>query len=538
MAPASALQSWSNEDENLLKDLIRNEKSLSEIYTFFPSRSESAIRSKINKLRHADRSLPRPSATRAHWTAEEDRILKEKFAEGFTYADILPFLPGRSLRAISQRLQPLLTTQRLQKVEVLPWSETLTKGIAEIPPANWPIQRVISDKSIFAMMHPGILTNLTWMVSLLRDLLTKAENLNKSRINFIYAENKQQLVEKLDNSRTVGTRRISSPFIRKLIYASLLADGCLIQPKANFYNTVFQFTQAANLMSRTGESHLEYACWFLEQMNFDILTSTPFSLNRGIPVKSPKEGGLKYTWKARVWLWNVDIFPEAFEDNYKGFCEDRSREEEFIQFTSSGSLTSLLKDFPSEELMGSVPQYEDLDPEVDDFDMVEELVDMEEDVSEEIDFLSSNTLPRKLKNLPPYDKLKNVYLEDPGLTMAHMHMQDGDLFSISSSVSIPRLYIQTTDPIQTLYLSKAIFETLGLKYLPISYYYPTKKKKIVTVLYLCPSSVNRFIESMEQHMLPCMKYKNPPRLEMKNPSIAQVLKDFDERFDDFARKFF
>jgi hypothetical protein len=274
-------------------------------------------------------------------------------------------------------------------VELLPWSETLTKGIAEISPENWPIQRVTSNKTIFFMMHPGILTNLTSMVSLLRDLLIKVEIKNKSRINFIYVSNKQQLVAKFYNSRTIGSRRISSPFIRKLIYASLLADGGLIQPKPNFPNTFFQFTQTANLMSRTGESHLEYVCWFLDKMNSDILTSTPFSLNRGIPVQSPQKGALKYTWKARVWLWNVDIFPEALVDNYNGFSDDRSRENEFIEFTSSGSLTSLLNDFSVKQLTDSVlrPQDENLDPKGGDLDVEEELNDMEEDVSEETDSL-------------------------------------------------------------------------------------------------------------------------------------------------------
>jgi hypothetical protein len=117
-------------------------------------------------------------------------------------------------------------------------------------------------------------------------------------------------------------------------------------------------------------------------------------------------------------------------------------------------------------------------------------------------------------------------------------MQDGDLFVINNNVSIPRLYIQTTDLIQTLYLSKAIFETSGLKYLPITYWCPTQKYPIVTVLYLCPGSVNHFVKLTEKHMLPCMDYKNPSRLNMEKASIAQVLKNFDERFDHFARKFF
>jgi len=37
-------RSWTQEDKNLLKDLIKNEKELSEIYGFFPYRTESAVR--------------------------------------------------------------------------------------------------------------------------------------------------------------------------------------------------------------------------------------------------------------------------------------------------------------------------------------------------------------------------------------------------------------------------------------------------------------------------------------------------------------
>jgi hypothetical protein len=73
-------QSWSISEINTLKDLILNEKSLTEIYPVFPSRSQSSVRTKMKKLCDKDPSLPRSSTTRAPWTTEEDRLLKEKFS--------------------------------------------------------------------------------------------------------------------------------------------------------------------------------------------------------------------------------------------------------------------------------------------------------------------------------------------------------------------------------------------------------------------------------------------------------------------------
>ena len=339
---------------------------------------------------------------------------------------------------------------------------------------------------------------------------------------------------------------VSSPYLKKRIYASLLADGGLIQPKPNVSNIFFQFTQAANIISKTGESHLEYACWFLGQMDPEILTPAPFSLERGLAVQSPQKDALIFTWKARVTLWNLDFFAEAFADNYNGFSEDISRTDEFIKFTSRGSLSFFLQEnFAEEETVtNAMSQDETPDQEIDNFGIFEESLDIQENFSEEtnsvsLDSNSSSNVPaRKQKNLPPYNKLKNDYLADPGFSIAHMHMQDGDLYIINNSVRIPRLFIQTTEPIPTLYLSKAIYEASGLKYLPITYHYTTKKSPLVTVLYLCPSSVNLFVELMEKHMLPCMEYKNPARLNMESPAIVSVLNDFDTRFEDFARKFF
>jgi hypothetical protein len=544
---------WTKEQVDLLKKLVLEKKTYAEIYSKFPRVSNSAVRSKISKLRNSDSSLPLPDIRRKVWTAEDDKLLKKLYEEQRSLDVIKSYFPDRTKKSIKVRLTEPRLEKRKKLIANLPWSIIEKKGFAEIKPDQWPIQTSTSNKSIFIMVNKSIINGKNNMKKIMRDLLEKAENENKSRISFLYCENKQDLVEKLNNYKQLKERRKSSKFLRNLVLSSLLADGGLIKPKPNFPNIFFQFTQAANILTKNGESHLEYALWFLGKIESYLLTPVPFYLEKGIPKQKTKECNLKNTWKARVWLWNFDFFEEAYVDNYRGFKENRSKTDAYILATSKGSLLKELEEvLPQSEInsIDSLPEdsiqssfidedvetsYNESKDALDNYsdNLLEDLIEPTEKPEKQKESFSSNN-----KNLPPLDKLEKIYLSDPGFAIAHMHMQDGDLFKISNNLSIPRLFIQTVDPIQTLFLSKAIYETTGLKYLPVTYKKETKIKPIATVLYLCPGSINLFVKLTSNHILPCMDYKQPKSINGNNSINDSIINKFDVRFEKILSQFF
>lgn len=530
--------SWQNEETLQLENCIMNNETLEEIYKKFPQRSPNSIRSKIKKLRDKNASLPATKATRKMWTKEEDNLLKELFYQNKSNDEINNVFSNRTKRAIEARLTGLIAEERVKKINNIPWAELEKKGIIEIEPENWPVQRVLSEKSIYVLVNETITSNKDFTKNEMRGFLEKAEKENKTRVSFMFCPKKEVFFEKIKGKRALEVIN-TPPFLQKLVLASLLADGTIARIKPEMPSCFFQFTQAANLLTKNEESHLEYALWFLEQVDFSLLTLVPFTLERGIPKQKTETNSLNFTWKARVRLWNLDLFNEALADNYGGFKEDTSKTEDFIKLTSRGSLLEELKQKSLDLDIDSINSF-DIDKTQKDVSISDESYIESDEILENSEFpeVFNVTSSSHYKNLPPYEKLINFYFADPDFSIAHMHMQDGDLLKISNKLSIPRLFLYTIQPIQTLYLSKAIYETMGLKYLPVTYKTPVKKNSISTVLYLCPSSINRFIEMTSKYILPCMFYKQPKHIDEKDPNQRSIISTFDKRFDEIAKKFF
>lgn len=80
---------------------------------------------------------------------------------------------------------------------------------------------------------------------------------------------------------------------------------------------------------------------------------------------------------------------------------------------------------------------------------------------------------RKYKNLPIPPILLADYFKDPGLSIAHMYMQDGQL-----NTNTCTLLIQTRHFDRRCRLAKCIFERTKLRYFPKLYYSKAKNKPI------------------------------------------------------------
>ncbi len=513
---------WSQEDYQKLKKSIMENKPLERVYLDFQDRSPASVRSKLHKIRINEGI--QPETTRAYWNEDEDLQLSQAFSEGQNIDQIKLAFPYRTKRAISSRLINLGLTEenRQRQIERIPWNQIQVNNYVEVQVENWPVTTPrYKDKSLYMIVNRQFFENNLLCVNVCRSFLKKAEERNKSNVRFLVCENKENLIEILRNQKRKPPARQLDQKGENLVRASMLADGCLVNPNPQFLNTFFQFTQAASFLTKNNASHLEYAVWFLLQIVPSALTAVPFTLERGIS-KNDRSDGLAFTWKARVWLWNLNFFPNLLAENYYSFPETETQVFNAKRFTSRGALRDTLGQTAENPIdIANIPSNDRF------------IGGFEHSLKD----VNINEPAIRYKVLPSDTNLDNLYFKDAGFTIAHIYMQNGALFKLSSRIKIPTLFIQTKNPYQVVLLAKAIYRNTGLKFLPSTYWLSNNINYTRTILYLCPYSVNLFINLTKDHILPCMNYKKPSEIDTTDLLNKSVIDKYNNLFEEFINSY-
>lgn len=494
---------WTSEQIKKLQEAMLKNKSLTEIYMLFPNKSKSSVRKKRNTMRNEDPKAFGPVKRKETWSHEEIEQIKQAISEGQSVTQICNFLPNRSKSAVKQQVNAMVYNPvlREEKVQALPWAIAQKVGITEIPPDLWPVQRILSDStSLYALATPSIYSNINESLKNIRDLLYLAEKNNKEGIQVVYASGPEQLLTYLNTRRRRNINRDLGKIGYNLVCVSMLADGTIHMNNNYPSNLTFQLTQAANILGQNNQSHLEYLLSTIPLIKSDALTAGCLAFDRGIPKQSHLDN-LQYTWKARLNLPNF----KGLSELYKLFYDSQI----IVSSKQANALLKLTTHKFQEFQLADSTSLKNIDT-----------------------FKNSEN---NLKTIPHVNILKEQFFENPGFTLAHLHQQDGDLLFISKLWSQPRLFIGTKSVFESATLSVAIYEQTKIKYLPRTY--GSKTKDQVTVLYMCPSSINEFIRLIEPHMHPCMLYKMPTVIKTLSEQLNQTSNRYDSLFNSFYEEY-
>lgn len=288
-------------------------------------------------------------------------------------------------------------------------------------------------------------------------------------IRLYLAENRteyeENLIRKKNKSRT--KRKLQNSYQQNLIYASMLADGGLTSRP----NLQFSLSQAASPLVQGGYSHLEYLLSVFLNFPDELLTAAPLYLTS----KLKKSSKTVLFWSIRLSLLNFDFFKEMYKENYYKSPTKTPEEEVALKNFAAKILKICGVTLASIE---KVNNFQQLD-------------------------VSKSVAPNS-KNLPTTPILLEKYFKNPGLTIAHMHMQDGSLLKSTTCF----LSIQTNYFDRACRLAKCIFEKTTLRYVP-KIYYSTIQNKLITSLLLCQEDNAKFIALTEPYFVDCMAYKKP-----------------------------
>lgn len=213
-------------------------------------------------------------------------------------------------------------------------------------------------------------------------------------------------------------------------------------------------------------------------------------------------------------------------ENYYSFPETDTQVFNAKQFTSQGTLR---------ETLG---QRADNPLDVVNLPSSDSLIDFIDEPEHSLNEVNLDESPIRSKVLPSDTSLDAFYFKDAGFTIAHIYMQDGSLFTLSSRIKIPSLFIQTRKPYQVVLLAKAIYRNTGLKFLPSTYLFQNNINNTRTILYLCPDSVNLFIDLTKNHILPCMSYKNPSEVDMSDLANKLAIDKANKLFEELLNAHF
>lgn len=102
---------WSLEEDQMILSLRQKGLRTHDIALQIPDRSLTQVRQRVAKLGHE--SIKPPQKTL--WNPREDAILLEKYHAGLNNEQIMPYLPGRTARAIQSRLLAHVPTKKERK---------------------------------------------------------------------------------------------------------------------------------------------------------------------------------------------------------------------------------------------------------------------------------------------------------------------------------------------------------------------------------------------------------------------------------------
>ena len=104
---------WSAEEDQIFIQAHKEGKTLKEISAMLPQRTERAVGQRLNNVRQQGHGIaalreyvaeiPRPQQKPSPWTVEEDQTFIRAHKEGKTMKEITAMLPGRTLKAVSER---------------------------------------------------------------------------------------------------------------------------------------------------------------------------------------------------------------------------------------------------------------------------------------------------------------------------------------------------------------------------------------------------------------------------------------------------
>lgn len=147
---------------------------------------------------------------------------------------------------------------------------------------------------------------------------------------------------------------------------------------------------------------------------------------------------------------------------------------------------------------------------------------------------------RNYKQIPSVPTLIASYFQNPGFTLAHIYMQDGNLNSLNEHVAVPRLHVGTRSKWSMVRLCFAIYKITGLKFFVTENTLNTRGPEVannyIWAAYLSPECVEKFRELTLPYMIPCFYYKIPPGLGDKKLSAEYVAR-FDQYFQESVLKY-
>lgn len=132
------LGSWSEEEDRILAEGVINGRTFAAIATSLSGRSRAACASRARRQGFTEQRLEKlHESSMKRWSKRESRILTEGIAKGLTYREICKRLPGRSVKACSERVnRQKLVDQRPERYHAWshspkPWSEQETRTLAQ-----------------------------------------------------------------------------------------------------------------------------------------------------------------------------------------------------------------------------------------------------------------------------------------------------------------------------------------------------------------------------------------------------------------------
>ena len=563
---------WAVEDLKKLKDLMKQGTTLVEIKRIMGSAySGKAIQTKFTELRKSIKADPGKTPVSKKWQPEEIDLVIENYSKGLTFAEIEELLEGRTAGAIQTKVRDLISAGTIQKREretayteeqaarfqelveqraplsvffkefpernqeaiktrfydltqkliakvgdllatTLNWDLFAVNGICALTQDQWPLNVSSADPetaadptSLLYLISRQFLLPVEKGAEKIRHLILEAESGGFTGIRFYFAENRADYesnltLKKSKQSKQERKRQFENLDQENLIFASLLADGYL---EAN--SNKFQLTQAATLLVHGGHSHLEYLLNIFFGFSEELLTAVPLELSRGLALQEPST--TLYSWKIRFNLFNFEPFEAMHAETYYQSPPESPQEKTALKQLAAKILSLSGAQLESIEKVFNFPRF----------------------VVSEID-----EPLRNYKNLPSTKVLMAKYFVNSGLTLAHLHMQDGRL----QNGNICCLFIQTTDFARACRLAKCIFEKTGLRYFP-KIYKSRETGNPITVLQLCEADNAKFLALTSPYLVKWMDYKKPPVLRASDIDARkkEVLERHAATFDYFYKTF-
>jgi hypothetical protein len=533
---------WTSDETELL---IAKYRSVKEGLAFYPLlyetfhyRTQSSIRSKVNNLVKSGVLSKKRHPSKRRWTPEELEVLDQLILQSKTLTQIAEKFKYRTLSSLEQKInsRPATKLVKQRKLQKINWSTFYTDGYVPIYPENWPRLRVANaKKSIFLVLERSVFRRKGYfrMAGFIRFLCKSAEREKKTRIAFYIVKTPREFINLALQKKVIRSAPQCYINTKNLIRASMLADGSMFCYKRKEFYYRFEICQAANYLGKTASkyiSHAEYLLWFYCQLEPSVLTPSALSVVSGIK-KRKDEAELTKAWKIRLSLYNLQFFKHVYKENYLNKKPSAFKQRRSIEITLIDRYQGQSFKTTQNKLKLDLKTKPKLVFKIDKHKLKKLKTKQSQKFKKKV----------KLKQLPQNNILKRYYFNNPGLTLAHLHMQDGSALKMSSTIKATSiLHIQTLKTYDACRLAQVIFEETGIKYLPKTTYKKIakrKKKVLLTTLILCPGSINKFVKLVNPFMLPPFNYKMIEAIDLKNPNNRNVIIRYEKAFNLFYAAF-